>query len=176
MNKVISGFLFFAIAATMHADDKKAPFKLSVVPTASGTNQGVISVAKKEPQVFYVVLTNISDQPQPTWETWNSWGFWTISFDLTMPNGKHFLITKNRREGFTVNFPSMFFVAPGEHQVYPIHLDAEWDNRPAFAENGETRVILKAIYEVSPTKESAKYGVWTGRIESTGYELILNHW
>jgi len=37
-------------------------------------------------------------------------------------------------------------------------------------------VSVKAIYEVSPTTESGKYGVWIGRVESKVFGLSLGQW
>jgi len=169
---LLCGILFFAIAATLHAGDLKLPFKVSIVPDEG---RG-ISIARKKPRVFYVVITNISDEPQNTWQDWNSWGFWAISFELTMPDGKRILINRNRKERFTKNSPATFIIPPGEHEVYPIQLDTEWDNRPTFTKAGEASIKLKAIYAVAPTKESAEFNVWTGRIESASYDLTLRHW
>jgi len=170
--------LFFAIAATIHADDPKAPFTLSIVPTSSGAKGGSICSAKKQPPSFYVVLTNISGHPQPTWETWCSWGYFTISFEFTTSDGKHILVTK-RGIDWTKNFPDTFLIPPGEHQVYPIQLDSEWNNLPIFEKASDKPVTLKAVYEVSSTqditsaRQAAKYNVWIGRVESPSYTLIL---
>ena len=57
-----------------------------------------------------------------------------------------------------------------------VRLDAEWDNRPTFAEAGDTPVTVKAIYEVVPTAASGKFKVWAGRIESANYKFTLRHW
>ena len=167
---------FLAAVTALHAAEQRMPFTLAIVPTRSRSDLRVISTAEKQPDLFYVVLTNVSGQPQPAWETWNSWGFWTISFEFVMPDGKHIAATKNRNTCFTKNYPATFLIPPGESQVYPIRLDAGWDNRPTFAEAGDTPVTVKAIYEVAPTAESTKYKVWTGRIESANFKLILNHW
>jgi len=173
MKNIISILLAMSI---IHAAEAQMPFQLRIVPSRSGAGMRVISTAKRQPDLFYVVLTNVSGHPQPTWETWNSWGFWTISFEFIMPDGKHISVTKNRNEGFTKNGPGIFLIPPGDSQVYPIQLDTEWDNRPTFTEAGNTPVTVKAIYKVAPTAKSTKYKVWTGRIESANYKFILTHW
>lgn len=175
MKSIAFGLLLF-VATSLPAAEDAAPFSLAIVPTGRGLEGGEITTAKNQPREFYVVLHNLSSQPQPVWETWCSWGFWTISFEFTMADGKHISVTKNRHEGFTKNFPATFFIPPGEVQVYPIQLDKEWDNRPTFFEAGGTPVAVQAIYQVAPTPESTKLGVWTGRIESAKYNFILNHW
>lgn len=64
---------------------QKLPFSLSVVPeTHYGEQYGSnIVMAHDRPHTFHVVLTNVSNGPQPVWEYWNSWGFQAISFKLT---------------------------------------------------------------------------------------------
>ena len=123
----------FILAATMRADGPKTPFTLSVVSCRSNESGRSVSTAEKQPDVFYVVLTNISDRPQPVWETWNSWGYQTVFFEVVLPNGKHLSITKKAQD-FTKNFPSVFVIPPGGQQVYPVRLDAEWDQGPVFAD------------------------------------------
>lgn len=146
------------------------PFSLSIVPDRSG-----ISMAKKEPDEFYVVLTNVSRVPQAVWESWNSWGYEAISFELTTTDGKKFVVSK--RPGiFTVNFPSTFVVAPGEHQVYPIRLDDSWETHPVLPKSGEMPITVKAVYEAIPTPEATQRKVWTGRAESHSYNFSLRQW
>jgi len=156
---------------------QKFPFSLFVVPeTSRGEHYGSsIEMAHDKPRVFYVVLTNVSSEPQAVWEYWNSWGYQTVSFELTTADSKKFLVSK-RQEDFTRNFPSTFLIEPGEHQVYAIRLDQEWDTHPSLLKAAETPVILKAIYEVAPTSEAAQYKVWTGRLESRTYKLNLRQW
>jgi hypothetical protein len=69
------------------------PFTLSIVPGRSGD----ITMAKKNPNEFYVVLTNVSGLSQPVWESWNSWGYRAISFELTTTDGKKFVVSKAAR-------------------------------------------------------------------------------
>lgn len=121
------------------------PFLLSVVPGRSG-----ITMAKSNPDEFYVVLTNVSGEPEPVWETWNSWGYQTISFELTTPDGKKSIVSKGPEE-FTGNFPSTFLIRPGEHQVYAIRLDKWWETHPALPKRDEMPITLKAVYEVTPS-------------------------
>ena len=129
-------------------------------------------MAHDKPSDFYVVLTNVSSEPQAVWEEWNSWGYETISFEATTGDGKKFIISR-KPQIFTVNFPSTFLIQPGEHKVYDIRLDKWWAAHPALPRVDETSITLRAIYEVHPTPESAQYKVWTGRVESHGYRLTL---
>ena len=132
-------------------------------------------MAKKKPDEFYVVLTNVSGLPQAVWESWNSWGYQTISFELTTTDGKKFIVSK-RPGMFTVNFPSTFLVKPGEHQVYAIRLDEWWETHPTLPKSDEMPITLKAVYEVTPTPEATQYKVWTGRVESHSYNFTLRQW
>jgi hypothetical protein len=147
------------------------PFSLSIVPGRGGS----ITMATKNPNEFYVVLTNVAGLPQSVWESWNSWGCQTISFELTTTDGKKYVVSKKREE-FTVNYPSMLLVKPGEHQVYAIRLDEEWETHPTLPKSDEMPITLRAIYEVTQTPEAAQYKVWTGRVESYFYNFSLRQW
>jgi hypothetical protein len=153
---------------------QKTPFTLSIVPTMSWPDSRVITLALQKPHEFYVVLTNISNEPQAVWEYWNSWGYQTISFEFTLGDNRKILVAK-RPQDFTMNAPSTFLIPPGEHNVYAIRLDKEWDNG-SIPTSTEMLVSLKAIYEVPVTPEAANYHVWTGRVESRKYEFTLRQW
>jgi hypothetical protein len=147
----------------------KPPFSLSVV---SGRRDRSITISKKEAPEFYVVLTNISQESQPVWEYWNSWGFQAISFELSTADGKKFVLTTKDRD-FSYNFPSTFIVEPGEHQVFAIRFDDSWAVEPALPKVNEMPVALKAIYSVSANPDTARFHVWTGRVDSHSYNLKL---
>jgi len=153
---------------------QKAPFNLSIVPTSSTSDSRVITIASQKPHEFYVVLTNVSNKPQPVWETSNSWGSRTISFEFQFGNNPPILVARGP-EGFTVNRPSTFLIPPGEHKVYPIRLDKWWDTR-GIPKSTEASVRIKAIYEVSKTPEASEYNVWVGGVESPYYEMTLSQW
>ena len=153
---------------------QKTPFTVSIVPTTSSSDSRVITIALQKPDEFYVVLTNISNEPQAVWEYWNSWGYQTISFEFTLGNNRPILVAK-RPQGFTINFPSTFLIPPGEHKVYAIRLDKDWDIG-SIPKSKEMPVSLKAVYEVPNTPEAANYHVWTGRVESGNYKFTLKQW
>jgi hypothetical protein len=173
---LVIGLWFLVLTCFVHAGETPAPFKLSIVPSRSTDSARTIALADHQPDVFYVVLTNTSSTAQAVWLPWYSWGYWTISFELTMPDGTRHLIRKTKEADFTRNFPATFLVPVGEPQVYAIRLDKEWVNRPRFSDASSTPISLKAIYEVLETPESTTHKVWTGRIESRVYEFTLNHW
>lgn len=153
------------------------PFLLAVATDRAG-----ITMAHSTPddshlprRDFYVLLSNVSKQPPTVWEDWNSWGYQAISFELTTADGKKYALSRRQQE-FTANFPSTFLIEPGEFQVFAIHLDEWWETHPSLPKTAELRITLKAIYEVSPTPESAQYNVWTGRVESHIYNFTLRQW
>jgi hypothetical protein len=148
----------------------QTPFSVSIVPGRSG-----ITIAKNKPDVFYVVLTNISGEAQAVWETWNSWGYRTISFELTTTDGKKFGVSR-RQEGFTRNGPSTFLVKPGENSVFAIRLDEWWEIHPTLPKSDEMPITVKAIYQVTPSAEASESKVWTGHLESHSHSFSLRQW
>ena len=157
----------------------QSPFLVSVVPSSSYDEpfgRG-ISMAKTSPGSFYVILTNISKEPQAAFERWNSWGYQAVSFEVQTADGHKVTISK-KPHGFDKNFPSTFVIPPGEHMVYPISLDEEWDAVPPLPMADETPIpiTVTAIYEVRPTPEAAQGKVWTGRLESNSYHFTFRHW
>jgi hypothetical protein len=156
------------------APPQRAPFTLSIVPTMSASDLRLITIAKEKPHEFYVVLTNVSNEPQPVWETSNSWGSRTISFEFMFGNNPPILVTRGP-EVFTKNNPQTFLIPPGEHKVYAIRLDQWWDTR-GIPKSTEASVRIKAIYEVSKTSEASTCNVWVGRVESPYYEMTLSQW
>jgi hypothetical protein len=172
----LSSLVLVAVLGTLWSNASPAPFSLAVVPSRSFGDRGMIAMSHgKPPQDFYVVLTNVSKEPQSVWELWNSWGYQTISFELTTANGKKFALSR-APEGFTKNNPTTFEVQPGEHQVYAIHLDKGWVSEPACPKDDEMPITLKAVYQASPTREATEHKVWTGRVESHAYSLMLRQW
>jgi hypothetical protein len=167
--------MLLAVFGTLWSDTAQPPFSLAVVPSRSFGDRGMIAMSHNKPQDFYVVLTNVSGEPQAVWELWNSWGYQTISFELTTANGQRFVLSRGP-EGFTKNNPSTFVVQPGEHQVYAIHLDKSWVSTPTFPKADEMPITLKAAYQVAPTREASEHKVWAGRVESRGYTFTLRQW
>jgi len=168
--------LFGSLASSALSEDDNAPFTLAVVSSRSTAEERSIASAAKRAETFYVVLTNTSGQAQPVWQTSCSWGFWTVSFDITLPDGKHVHTSRNHEQAFTKNTPATFLVLPGQQQIYPIQLDSTWDNLPQFPQAGTTRITLKAIYQVGSTPEAVQENVWVGRLESPIYDFMLAHW
>ena len=64
--------LFLTIAGTMRA---QAPFTVSLVPSRSTSSERGITTAASRPDMFYVIVTNVSEQPHAVWAVSNSWGY-----------------------------------------------------------------------------------------------------
>ena len=167
--------MFLVFFGTLWGDVTPAPFSLDVVPSKSVDDGGDISMSYDKPQDFYVVLTNVSGEAQIIWESWNSWGYQTISFEITTANGKKFVLSRGP-QAFTRNFPATFVIQPGEHQVYAVHLDKWWVSSPSFPKADEMSITLKAVYQVSATREASEHKVWIGRVESHAYKFMLRQW
>lgn len=121
------------------------------------------------------MLTNVSATQQRVWESWKSWAYQAITLERTAEDSKKFRVSR-RQQDFTRNFPSTFFIEPGERQVIALRLDEWWQVNPPLPKVDEEPVKLKAIYELAPTPESSQYKVWTDRLESRTYDLKLRQW
>jgi hypothetical protein len=156
---------------------ESAPFALTIVPsTSQAPPEGrFITMAEEKPHIFHVLLTNISKEVQPVFETWNSWGYQTLRFELTLPDGRQTVVSVSE-QNFTRNFPSTFYILLGEHQVFPVRLDKAWKMNPEVSLGSETVITLKAIYEVKESSQSKEQHVWVGRVESKACQLTLRHW
>jgi len=153
----------------LHAAEK--PFAVSIVPEDRDANGARIRWTKSNKRNFYVVLSNVTANPQPVFEDWNSWGYQSISFDLVWAGGKTAKV-KLKPQNFTRNAPSTYTLLPKGHQVFLITFNEEWEGKPNFKE-AWAKVKLKAIYEIRATKESKEIGVWVGRIESEQIDVTI---
>lgn len=168
---------FCACVSSLVQAATPAPFALTIVPsTSQPPPEGrFITMAEEKPHVFHIILTNVSKEVQPVFETWNSWGYQTLRFELTLPDGKQTVVSVSE-QNFTRNLPSTFSILPGEHQVFPIRLDNTWEMNPEVSLGSETAITLKAIYEVKESPQSKEQHVWAGRVESKPCKLTLRHW
>jgi len=156
-----------------YAADK--PFNVLIIPEKRSERDSYISWGSGSVPAFFVLLTNLTDKPQPVFERWNSWGYQTIAFEMILSDGQKANLAVKERV-FTKNAPSVYVIPPHGHQVFPITLGDEWLGKPNLGPAGTTKVMLKAVYEIVPTKESREQGAWTGRIESTPAEVYVRHW
>ena len=71
------------------------------------------------------------------------------------------------------NYPDWLSLRPGESYVLNVDFFSErgqgiWDNAPKPTKGGSAKrlIRMRAVYEVTPDDESAKLGVWTGKVVS----------
>jgi len=112
-------------------------------------------VALPWPDVFYVVLTNISEEPQPVFETWNSWGYKSASFEVETADGHKFAISKKPQK-FTVNFPSTFLFLPVSiwFTPSPWTIDGRAVPRLPMADETPIPITIRAVYEMGTSQEA----------------------
>ena len=117
---------------------------------------------------FHVLVKNISAQPIRLWSDRYSWGYDNLTFEEIAEDGTATTIKKKPGE-WTVNFPDWVEVKPGDTYVLDVNFAAPgiWENPPQGKPGAKpTKIKLRAIYQVNPDNESAKLGVWTGKVES----------
>ena len=171
---------FVAGYTTPHGLTQKtgvSPFVVSVVPAWSGQHGRGISMARDIRDVFYVLLTNTSQDAQMAFLASNSWGYYAVSFEMQLTGNEAILIRK-KPQLFSKNTPAAFLIPPGEQMVYPIKLDDEWEATSPLPIADETPVpvAMTAIYKLDATPESARQKIWVGRAQSAVYHFYFRHW
>jgi hypothetical protein len=144
-----------------------------IVPTAKRHDVGAIDLTRLEDH-FHVVLTNTSTKPIRIWREWCSWGYFGLSFEAQDRAGKTIRISKKQR-GWDKNYPDWLELAPGEPAVIDVNLDpANWEASPLSGGSPwETRLRMKAVYEINRDEYSDKNMVWTGHAVSAELEYRL---
>jgi hypothetical protein len=165
--------LLFFILLT-HLQGQQEPFSLTIVPHSRSSDLAWIDSGKDSTRTFFVILKNNTAKPQAVFEQWNSWGYKTISFQMSLPEGRKVKVTMRDR-GFTMNFPATYVIPAKGYQVFPIVFDQEW-SLPTFEKARLTKIKLKAIYSVDSTDESTVQKVWVGEVESEAITVELKHW
>ena len=129
---------------------------------------------------FHVVVTNTSDRDQRLWETWNSWGYFNLHFDVLDGQGNvAYSIAKNQNRTWTVNCASSLTLKPGEHFILDVYFDRETWVMPFLKtpkSQGEFKLKLRAVFEITPDAETIEFGVWTGEINSSSDEYTVRYW
>jgi hypothetical protein len=116
---------------------------------------------------FHVLVRNVSDQPIRLWTDRYSWGYSNLSFEIVGDDGKATPVRKKPR-GWDKNYPDWLELKPGDTYVLNVNLNAAdvWENPPRASGAKPTQLKLRAVYEITPDEQSAKLGVWTGKIQS----------
>ncbi len=145
-----------------------ANFSVSIAVPLNSDGVRKINV-RDEGSHFHVVVTNESDKETRLWEPWNSWGCQNLQFEVLDDAGNHIHSITYAQTWFTRNSPSCITLAPGDHHVFEINFRGAWrDSFLAAAMMGSQSCLhLRAVYQISPTKESDQHRVWTGRVQSS---------
>ena len=123
---------------------------------------------------LHVIVSNASAQAQRIWQDWNSWGYYALSFELNDDAGHKWVVQRHPNAIFTRNLPSWWVVEPHGFIVVNVYFGDKklWEAFP-YPEHGSRTVSMRAVLDISPTPESAKYGAWTGRIISNPQTVVL---
>ena len=170
MKRWVTTLLLLSATEQVHSSEA---LSVAIVPAKSTASGQIIATALNRPQPFYVVVSNSSKGPAAIWEYWNSWGYQSISFEVTLPDGKSLLLSR-REENFTRNFPSSFFVETGESQVFPIELDTRWKNQKALSGACDKQVKLRAMFHIESSSDATASQVWSGNARSKLYDVTLS--
>jgi hypothetical protein len=116
-------------------------------------------------QVFRLEIANTSQTPVRVWSTNFSLGYYSIYLLVSPPNETPCLI-KRKPKRWTVNVPDSVVIQPGDAHFEKLDLhDGTWDNSGCSIDP-RSEVDVGAVVEISPDKDTARYGVITGRYES----------
>jgi hypothetical protein len=169
-------FTLFAVGTflpTCSAAESPLGVKLAIPSNMDGVHY--LQQAVHPPSRFYVIVSNVSNEPQRVWDEHCSWGYFALSFEFTDITGKT-TTAKKRDITWTVNSPVWRSLAPQESLVLEVHYAAtNWWSR--FPEpQGSRTVTMRAVFTVSPDEESRRHKVWTGRISSEDREVTIHPW
>jgi len=172
MRQRLSLFLFLGVMALglipcAAAEKETAPdqdaLEVSIaIPIGSGEGRG-LSYSRLQ---FPVVITNRSEKPVRIFQERFSWGYDALSFEVTDPDGKLWKIEKGI-SAWTMNGPGYWILPPHEHLVIEVNLSdtKTWKPFPTV-KDFPADITMRAVFETSPTKESKRLSVWTGRVVS----------
>ena len=123
---------------------------------------------------FHALVSNRARSPLRIWDDTFSWGYYALRVEVTDARGQTSVIHK-REVAFTRNIPAFWKLPPGEQLAMDIHLgdSRTWEQPSNGGSRGCVPVTIRAVYDVTPTTESARYGVWTGRVASVPAHVEL---
>jgi hypothetical protein len=94
------------------------------------------------------------------------------------PDGKKSVVEKKTRQWERTPLPKYqaFGLEPGDSMVIEVNPD-EWDGFPAkpVPAGKEVELDLQAVFEIGAGQDSEKFGVWTGKVESSGMRHFVFH-
>ena len=142
-------------------------WQLSMV---SASDNGVIEIGDKSR--FEVVLKNISTEGKRFWKPTNSWGYYALYFDVQDSSGNVLKISK-KAISWRKNAPTYMEMPGGGSFVFKANLaDESWKMPELMA----GKYKIKAVISVSADSKSKLLGVWTGKIESKDYLVLVSHY
>lgn len=182
----LSGFHTFA----QQAPDAPAILKVSIVipeihyPDRVDTPPRRTLINQQADAHFHVVVENVSQQPI------NLEGEASpLSFEITEADGSVLKIAQTWPPGSRRGFA--FRLAPGELQVFEVYYATQeqyfavrhqapstgrtWAPEFPFVRHQDKMVTLRAVYEHISPGFSTKEKLWTGRVVSAPYQVVLDY-
>jgi len=170
MKSLIS--LLFAIALVPLCEAADSVISVAIAVPAHGSHR-VLEYSGGHESHFHVLISNVSDKPQKIWREWCSWGYYALSFEITDESGKTWTATKKARD-WDKNFPDSWTLAAKETLVLDVHFAGSdtWEGFPRPSGVSQT-ITIRAIFEISPDKDSQRDSVWTGRALSKADKFVI---
>jgi hypothetical protein len=121
---------------------------------------------------FHVLISNTSTNSVRLWDEWCSWGYGALSFQFDDKAG-HRWDAKKVPTGWDNNFPRWWSFKPAESGVIDVYFadPKVWDGFRHATGKKPLTVTLSAVYEIRANKETAEYGIWTGRVVSPPIQI-----
>lgn len=165
----LPALLGLTLAAPAPADrvPEKSPLFLSVgIPAIHG--QRVLPLGGS----FPVVVTNVSKSPVKLWRDWCSWGYDNVG--LVYEDGDKDVEIRKVPGEWGKNYPDAAEIAPGESMIFTVTLDdKKWENLKFLADHVNKKVKLRVTYHIKPDEDTAKLGVWTGSLQTSYQEYLV---
>jgi hypothetical protein len=125
---------------------------------------------------FFVVVENVSTADLYIWSESNSTGISALSFEVTGPDGAR-TVVKRIPIDWSKNILRAERIAPGGFHVRAIETP-HWENFPFGAKDSRREVTLRAVfeqarYEVPKKNEAEKLAIWSGKVVSAPYKVVL---
>ena len=161
----ILAILFVSLSAAARAEDALA---LSIVPATSQLNK---TPALSLNRIFYVVLTNRSENPITIYDDMYAWGYYSLEFEAKRSDGKHFTIEK-QNASFGENFAEPYTILPNHCYVFRVTFDDNtWSGLEDIYSGASEKMNFEfwAIFEEPSSRcpPDLKHPyIWKGRIES----------
>lgn len=112
-----------------------------------------------------VVLVNVGRTAAGVWQTGNQWGDAAVSFEVRHEGRVERIV--RCQQVYTRNVPSSFMLPAGSRHEWTFDLDdGGWQASAPFDQLLAAKAELAALYEVPPTVEAARHGVWVGCLRS----------